>query len=142
MSDSAERHRAAAQGETAVCAVLTVSDSRGPETDGGGDLIVERLESAGHRVAERRWVKDDSEEIGRVLGQWLARPELEIVLTTGGTGISRRDTTVEVVERFFDKRLDGFGELFRGLSFEEIGSASSCSRCRARPRRCDWLSIV
>lgn len=131
MSESAAGHRAAAEGKTASCAVLTVSDSRGPETDRGGDLLVERLQTADHRVVMREWVKDEPLEIGRVLGEWLARPEIQVILTTGGTGISRRDTTVEIVERFLDKRLDGFGEIFRALSFEEIGSAAMLSRAVA-----------
>ncbi len=131
MSESAERHRDAARGRTAGCAVLTVSDSRGPDNDAGGDLVVERLAAAGHRVLARDWVRDEAVEIGRVLGEWLARSDVEVVLTTGGTGISRRDTTVEIVERFLDKRLDGFGELFRALSYEEIGAAAMLSRAVA-----------
>ncbi len=128
MSESARQHRHAAEGKTADCAVLTVSDSRGPDADRGGDLIVERLEGAGHRIVDRQWVNDEPDEIGRALTVWLASREAQVVVTTGGTGISRRDTTVEVVERMLDKRLDGFGELFRMLSFEEIGSAAMLSR--------------
>ena len=131
MSESAARHRSAAAGQTAACAVLTVSDSRGAENDAGGDLVVERFETAGHRIVERRWVKDEPQAIGRLLGEWLANAEIQVIVTTGGTGISRRDTTVEIVERFLDKRLDGFGELFRALSFEEIGSAAMLSRAVA-----------
>ena len=112
----------------AACGVLTVSDSRTPETDSGGDLIVERLESAGHRVVERELVKDDPHEIGRVVAEWIRHDEIQVVLTTGVTGVSQRDGTVEVVERFLDKRLDGFGELFRMLSWEEVGSAAMLSR--------------
>ena len=131
MSESAEGHRAAAKGAIAGCAVLTVSDSRGPETDAGGDLLVERLTGAGHRVVVREWVRDEPMEIGRVLGEWLSRSDVDVVFTTGGTGISRRDTTVEIVERFLDKRLDGYGELFRALSYEEIGAAAMLSRAVA-----------
>ncbi len=116
---------------TAGCAVLTVSDSRTPETDSGGDLIVEELERAGHRVAGRELVKDEPHEVGRVVAEWMRDPEIEVILTTGGTGVSRRDGTVEVVQRFLDKRLDGFGELFRMLSWEEIGSAAMLSRAVA-----------
>ncbi len=115
----------------AVCGVLTVSDSRTPETDSGGDLIVATLEAAGHEIHARELVKDEPSEIGRLLGEWFRAPEVEVVLTTGGTGIARRDGTVEVVERFLDKRLDGFGELFRMLSWEEIGSAAMLSRAVA-----------
>ena len=131
MSDSAERHRTAAAGRTAGCAVLTVSDSRGPDGDPGGDLVAERVTGAGHRVVVRDWVRDEPMAIGKVLGEWLARTDVDVILTTGGTGISRRDTTVEVVERFLDKRLDGFGELFRALSYEEVGAAAMLSRAVA-----------
>ena len=131
MSESAERHRSAAAGRTAGCGVLTVSDSRGPENDTGGDLVAERLAAAGHRVVVRDWVHDEPLEIGKALGEWMARSDVDVILTTGGTGISRRDTTVEIVERFLDKRLDGYGELFRALSYEEIGAAAMLSRAVA-----------
>lgn len=128
MSESTESHRRAAAGSVARCAILTVSDSRSADNDGGGDLIQSFLLAAGHEVADRRWVHDDAHEIARPLTEWLASDDVHVVVTTGGTGISRRDTTVEVVERFLDKRLDGFGELFRALSFQEIGSAAILSR--------------
>ncbi len=128
MSESAEFHRQAAIGQVARCAVLTVSDTRTADNDGGGDTIVGRLRQAGHKVVEREWVRDEAMEIGKVLTHWLARQDLQVILTTGGTGISSRDTTVEVVERFLEKRLDGFGELFRMLSFREIGAAAMLSR--------------
>lgn len=131
MSESTEQHRSAASGMTARCGVLTVSDSRTAETDSGGDLIVETLEGAGHQIARRQLVRDEANEIGRVLGEWIRDSEVEVMLTTGGTGVSKRDGTVEVVERFLDKRLDGFGELFRMLSWEEIGSAAMLSRAVA-----------
>jgi molybdenum cofactor biosynthesis protein B len=131
MSESVSQHRRAAAQKVAHCAVLTVSDTRTSDNDRGGDLIVEKLEAAGHSVSDRRWVRDEAEEIGRSLSEWLARGEVEVILTTGGTGISRRDTTAEVVERFLDKRLDGFGELFRVKSYEQIGSAAMLSRAVA-----------
>jgi molybdenum cofactor biosynthesis protein B len=131
MSEATDQHRSAAAGKVATCAVLTVSDSRTPATDSGGDLIVSRLEAAGHRVAHRDLVKDEPHDVGRVLGLWQREPEVQVILTTGGTGISQRDGTVEVVERFLDKRLDGFGELFRMLSWEEVGSAAMLSRAVA-----------
>ncbi len=131
MSESTSQHREAATGKTASCAVLTVSDSRTAETDSGGDLIVESLTGAGHSVARRELVRDEPNDVGRWLGEWLRDPEIEVILTTGGTGISSRDGTVEVVERYLDKRLDGFGELFRMLSWEEIGSAAMLSRAVA-----------
>lgn len=131
MSEASEQHRQAAAGKVAACAVLTASDSRTAETDSGGDLIVERLEAAGHRVTRRELVKDEPHEIGRLIAEWIREPEVQVVLTTGGTGVSQRDGTVEVVHRFLDKRLDGFGELFRMLSWREVGSAAMLSRAVA-----------
>lgn len=131
MSESAEFHRRAARGQIARCVVLTVSDTRTARDDRGGDTIVSRLENAGHEVVEREWVRDEPMEIAKVLTRWLSLENLQVVFTTGGTGVSRRDTTVEVVERFLDKRLDGFGELFRMLSFQEIGPAAMLSRSLA-----------
>ncbi len=135
VSQSTEEHRRAASDQIAECAVVTVSDSRSHENDRdndtGGDLIVAALEGGGHRVVDRRWIRDEPEEIGRVLSELLQHGRARVVITTGGTGISTRDTTVEVVERFLDKRLDGFGELFRMLSYQEIGAAAMLSRAVA-----------
>ncbi|MDX1501403.1 MAG: MogA/MoaB family molybdenum cofactor biosynthesis protein [Thermoanaerobaculia bacterium] len=131
MSKATDEHREAAAGRTAACGVLTVSDSRTPETDRGGDLLVELLVAAGHTVAAREWVADDPMAVGRVIGEWIRDEGVEVVLTTGGTGLSSRDGTVEVVLRYLDKRIDGFGELFRMLSFEEIGPAAMLSRAVA-----------
>ena len=131
VSESTEQHRRAASDRKCLCAVVTVSDSRGPENDNGGDLIVKNLRQAGHTVVDRRWVRDEPEEIGKLISELLQKGEAQLIVTTGGTGISTRDTTVEVVERFLDKRLDGFGELFRMLSWEEIGAAAMLSRAVA-----------
>lgn len=131
MTEATDQHRQAAEGKTARCAVLTASDSRTPESDSGGDLVVASLEAAGHQVTRREIVPDEPQEIGRRIGEWLRDEEVDVIVTTGGTGISRRDSTVEVVERFLDKRLDGFGELFRMLSWEEVGSAAMLSRALA-----------
>ncbi len=128
MSESADRHRKAASGQIARCALLTVSDSRTAENDTGGDRIASCLGEAGHQVVDRQWVRDEAMEIGKVLSGWLAQGDVQVIFTTGGTGISSRDTTVEVVERFLEKRLDGFGELFRMLSFQEVGAAAMLSR--------------
>ncbi|MCP4201580.1 MAG: MogA/MoaB family molybdenum cofactor biosynthesis protein [bacterium] len=128
MSESTDFHRTAAAGQIARCALLTVSDSRTAENDRGGDTLVAGLIDAGHEIIDRQWVRDEAMEIGKVLTQWLGRGDLQVIFTTGGTGISRRDTTVEVVERFLEKRLDGFGELFRMLSFQEVGPAAMLSR--------------
>ena len=131
MSESAASHRRGAAGKTAACAVLTVSDSRTQETDGSGNALVAKLEGAGHEVVERRWSADEPKEVAEILGSWIERGDIRAIFTTGGTGISRRDTTIEVVERLLDKRLDGFGELFRMLSYEQVGSAAMMSRAVA-----------
>lgn len=112
-------------------AVLTASDSRTLETDKSGALLAERLEAAGHQLHERRVVADDRYAIRAVVSDWIARPEIDAVLITGGTGLTGRDGTPEAVEPLFDKRIDGFGEIFRAVSFEEIGTSSLQSRATA-----------
>ena len=109
-------------------AVLTVSDTRTPETDTSGALIVEMLEAAGHRVVAREIIPDEPGRIEFVLRGYRARPEIHAVLLTGGTGISPRDQTCEAVSVLLTKLLPGFGELFRMLSYAEIGSATILSR--------------
>ncbi len=131
MTGPSDEHRAEAAGLTAACAVLTVSDTRTAETDEGGRRIVAALEVAGHRVAERAIVPDEPTEVAARLSAWLAAGRVELIVTTGGTGVARRDTTVEVVERLLEKRLDGFGEIFRMLSYREIGAAAMLSRALA-----------
>jgi molybdenum cofactor biosynthesis protein B len=108
--------------------VLTISDTRTPETDTGGRLIATLLESRGHRIVRRGLVRDEPEEIERWLREAAADPEVRVILTTGGTGMSRRDTTYDVVSRLIERRLDGFGELFRVLSYQEVGAAAMLSR--------------
>lgn len=112
-----------------TCGVLTVSDTRMEETDTSGALLRKRLEAAGHEVAHYTIVPDDAVTIRTTLETWAA--EVEVVVTTGGTGIARRDTTVEVAEALITKALPGFGELFRMLSFEEIGAGAMLSRATA-----------
>jgi len=112
-------------------AVLTVSDTRTEETDKSGALLAERIVAAGHRLAEKRIVKDDVYAIRAVVAAWIADPEIDVVLTTGGTGITARDGTPEAVAVLLDKTIDGFGEMFRMLSYEEIGTSSLQSRCLA-----------
>lgn len=111
--------------------MLTVSDTRTLDTDTSGRAIAELLAGAGHAVAERAMVRDEPAEIGAALERWLGRGDLDAVITTGGTGIASRDGTVEVVERLLEKRLDGFGELFRMLSYQAIGAAAIMSRACA-----------
>lgn len=112
-------------------AVLTVSDTRTEATDKSGQLLVERLEAAGHRLAEKRIVKDDVYAIRAVVSAWIADPAVDVVLSTGGTGVTGRDGTPEAVAALLDKTIEGFGEMFRMLSYEEIGTSSLQSRCLA-----------
>ncbi len=109
-------------------AVLTISDTRGPGEDTSGDLLVERLADAGHRLAERRIVRDDKYAIRAVVSAWIADADVHVVLTTGGTGFTGRDSTPEALLPLFDKTIDGFGELFRQVSFHDIGSSTIQSR--------------
>ena len=130
MSESVRGHREAAP-ESVRVAVLTISDTRTRETDTGGDVVEETMRGAGHEVVAREIVRDEATSIRTTLLDLLARSDVDAVVTTGGTGISGRDTTYEVVERMVEKRLDGFGELFRMLSYEEIGAAAILSRALA-----------
>ena len=130
MSESVHKHKESAPEKVRV-AILTISDTRTPETDTGGDIAQELLEAAGQEVVERRIVRDEVSGIRNELVDLLARSDVDAVLTTGGTGISARDTTYEVVDRMLEKKLDGFGEVFRMLSYEEIGSAAIMSRALA-----------
>ena len=130
MSESVRRHRDSAPDRVRV-AVLTISDTRTPETDTGGDTIDELMRGAGHAIVERDIVGDDATRIRTELLDLLARCDVDAVITTGGTGISARDTTYEVVDRMLEKRLDGFGEIFRMLSYEEVGAAAVLSRAVA-----------
>ena len=112
-------------------AVLTVSDTRTLETDTSGAFLVEALQAAGHEVVNRDIVIDDVYQLRAVVSGWIADPGVEVVLTTGGTGFSGRDSTPEALAPLFDKRVEGFGEVFRALSFEEIGSSTVQSRALA-----------
>lgn len=113
------------------CFVLTVSDTRTDATDTSGHAIIELLTSAGHIVTGHRIVKDDPAEVGRVVREQLANRDVSAIITTGGTGITSRDSTYEAIAALLEKRLDGFGELFRMLSFDQIGSAAMMSRATA-----------
>ncbi len=112
-------------------AVLTVSDSRTQANDKSGHLLAERLEGAGHGVAERRIVTDDIYAVRAVVSAWIAEPAIDAVIATGGTGLTGRDGTPEAVAPLFDKTIDGFGEQFRALSFDEIGTSALQSRALA-----------
>ncbi len=110
-------------------AVLTVSDTRTEESDRSGQALVERLTAAGHRLVDKRIVPDDVYRIRAVVAAWIADPDIQVVLTTGGTGFTGRDSTPEAVSVLLDKRIEGFGELFRQLSWHEVGSSTVQSRC-------------
>lgn len=114
-----------------ICAVLTVSDTRTPETDTSGREIRSRLEAAGHRVEAYAILADEPALVRRRLEEFVAAGVIEAVLLSGGTGIAARDNTFEAVSSLLTKRIDGFGELFRMLSFEEIGAAAMISRAVA-----------
>jgi molybdopterin adenylyltransferase len=111
------------------CAVLTISDTRAPETDFSGRTIVEMLEGAGHVVAKRQILRDDPKDVHEAVLEQVAG--VDAIVTTGGTGITSRDSTYEAIAGLFEKQLDGFGELFRALSYEKIGSAAMLSRACA-----------
>lgn len=112
-------------------AVLTVSDTRTRDTDTSGQFLEDALLEAGHNLADRTIVIDDIYRIRAVLSAWIANPDMHSILVTGGTGFSGRDSTPEAVLPLFDKTIEGFGEVFRALSFEEIGSSTVQSRALA-----------
>ncbi len=112
-------------------AILTVSDTRTEETDTSGQTLATRLLEAGHRLADRRIVPDDIYAIRSVVSRWIADRGVDVVITTGGTGVTGRDGTPEAVSVLFDKTLDGFGEVFRWLSFQEIQTSTVQSRAIA-----------
>ena len=109
-------------------AVLTVSDTRTPETDTSGDLLAGLLKTDGHQLASRAIVKDDVYEVRKVVSDWIANQDIQVIISTGGTGFSGRDTTPEALIPLFDTTIEGFGELFRQVSYEEIGSSTIQSR--------------
>ncbi|HEX9758093.1 MAG TPA: MogA/MoaB family molybdenum cofactor biosynthesis protein [Nitrospiria bacterium] len=113
------------------CAVMTVSDTRNTETDASGALIKKLLKENGHKVTQYAIVKDHPVSIKETIIKILKDPETEGVIITGGTGISKKDSTFEVVQEILEKELDGFGELFRFLSFQSIGSPAMLSRATA-----------
>ena len=127
---SADEHRAAAP-SSVRCAVLTVSDTRSPETDHSGSYIKETLGFAGHKIVDYRIVPDEPDQIRAVLAGWLESGDIQAVLSNGGTGIAARDTTYDAISGMLDKRIDGFGELFRMLSWQEVGAAAMLSRAVA-----------
>ncbi|MCC6405568.1 MAG: molybdenum cofactor biosynthesis protein MoaB [Planctomycetes bacterium] len=124
---SLEAHRDEGRG-TIAFAVITISDTRFGPADKGGAYLVERLTGAGHRVAFRETVRDERDEIEAAVRRAVADREVELVLTTGGTGIAPRDVTYDTLRGMLDSEIPGFGELFRWLSYRDIGSATILSR--------------
>ncbi len=112
-------------------AVLTVSDTRTLEDDKSGDMLVDRIAGAGHELAAREIVPDDRDAIVAKLEEWIADPEVDVVLSTGGTGVTGRDVTPEAFASVYEKEIAGFGELFRMLSYEKIGTSTIQSRATA-----------
>jgi len=112
----------------ANCYILTISDTRTEATDTSGRAIFDLLFAGGHQVAGRKIVRDEPDEVLAAITEQMNKPGVQVIITTGGTGITARDTTCETITRLLDKRLDGFGELFRMLSYQEIGSAAMLSR--------------
>ena len=128
-SSSADQHRTDAP-QRIRCAVITVSDTRTVETDTGGAAVVEHLKSAGHEIVAREILPDDPDELRKLLNALSADIRIDAVLMTGGTGITSRDQTFETVDDLLTRRLPGYGELFRQLSFAEIGPAAMLSRAQ------------
>jgi molybdenum cofactor biosynthesis protein B len=120
-------------------AVLTVSDTRTMETDTSGQTLADRIAAAGHVVAVRAIVKDDALDIEELLRGWIADATIDVVITTGGTGITGRDVTPEAFDRVLEKRIEGFGELFRMISYQKIGTSTMQSRALAGVARGTYL---
>jgi molybdenum cofactor biosynthesis protein B len=130
VANAPEEHKASAPA-SARCFILTVSDTRTEATDASGRAIAELLTGAGHCVTGRTIVKDDPVLVTNTVRAELVRHDSDVIIATGGTGITSRDSTYEALDALLDKRLDGFGELFRMLSFAEIGAAAMMSRATA-----------
>lgn len=124
-------HEASPQFRALSIAVLTLSDTRGVDEDRSGALLCQRLQAAGHHLAEREILPDERYRMRAVLSRWIADPTVQVVLTTGGTGFTGRDDTPEAVRPLLDAEVEGFGELFRQLSHAEIGSSTIQSRTLA-----------
>ncbi len=120
-------------------AVLTVSDTRGPADDRSGDTLVARLDAAGHILADRAIVRDDTDMIVARLHAWIEDATVDCVITTGGTGVTGRDVTPEALARVWDKEIPGFGELFRWLSYQTIGTSTVQSRATAGVARGTYI---
>lgn len=123
-------------------AVLTVSDTRSLEGDSSGDLLQARLVEAGHQLFDRQLVRDDKYAIRAVVSAWIHHPQCQVIITTGGTGLTGRDGTPEAVMPLFDKEIEGFGELFRSLSFQVIGTSALQSRATSGVANGTYLFVL
>lgn len=130
-SSAAHREHRRLSPRSLRAAILTISDTRTERTDRSGRLIHDRLVKAGHRVADQRIVPDEGRRIRAVVRAWTGRSDLDALILTGGTGVSPRDGTIEAVEKLLSKKLEGFGELFRYLSYAQVGAAAYLSRAMA-----------
>jgi molybdopterin adenylyltransferase len=131
MAPMSEAEHKAQAPSSVGCFVVTISDTRTLETDVSGKTIADLVAAAGHKVSGRTIVKDDADLVRATIERHLAAPDVQVIITTGGTGISSRDSSYEAITSLLQKRLDGFGELFRMLSYEQIGSAAIMSRACA-----------
>jgi molybdenum cofactor biosynthesis protein B len=123
-------------------AVLTVSDSRSLADDKSGDTLVERIAAAGHVCAARKIVKDEIQDIRNVVKAWIADPAVDVVITTGGTGFTGRDVTPEAVEPLFEKRMDGFSEVFHRISYDKIGTSTIQSRATGGVANATYIFVL
>jgi len=131
MNKGADEHRQKAGHGAVTLAIVTVSDTRTPETDSNRQYLESKISEAGHIVAAYRLIKDEPVQVEAVLDELSAMPDVRLIIFNGGTGISPRDTTFDVVSRKLEKTLPGFGELFRMLSYQEVGAAAMLSRATA-----------
>ena len=138
---SQQEHKASAPSRVR-CFVLTVSDTRTQATDKSGDAIAELLTAAGHEIVGRAIVKDEPADVAGVVSGQLASSQVQVIISTGGTGLTSRDSTYEAIEGLIEKRLDGFGELFRMLSYHDIGPASMLSRSVAGTARGKFIAAL
>ncbi|MDB2431877.1 molybdenum cofactor biosynthesis protein B [Alphaproteobacteria bacterium] len=112
-------------------AVMTVSDTRTPDTDSSGDILAQRVQDAGHNLVARTIVTDDKEKIAAQMKSWIAAPEIDVVISTGGTGLTGRDTTPEAITPLFEKTIEGFSVIFHQVSFQSVGLSTLQSRAIA-----------
>lgn len=123
-------------------AVLTVSDTRTPDNDKSGDTLVARITEAGHRLADRAIVADDREAIFNIVRDWTLSEGVDVVITTGGTGFTGRDVTPEALEPLFEKRMDGFSEVFHRISYDKIGTSTIQSRATGGVANATYIFVL